>query len=894
MASGSGCGRLETGPLSIQLAPRKGYASAGQPLAVLTNYFAVKFQPRVLYHYNLEVTPEVPTGIQRAVFEELCKVTDVFPDGITPVYDGQKSVYTARILKENQIESEVSLGDLDPCGNKRRNKKFHVVLKLVAQPDLTLLQRFLAGQTSELPQDCIQALDVVLKEAATRKGFLAGKRSFFSKNFGVVSLGSGVEAWKGFYQSIRPGNSDLLLNIDLSALAVLEEIPLLEFLQHTCRTDVRELHRAVQRQDAEGDRFRVQIKKSLKGIRVETIHSAKRRYKIQSVTDEPLNSLTFDMEGSDVRVTEYFERTYKKRLEFDGFPAISAGTKDRKRYIPFEVCKVVGGQRFLKKLSEQQTDKFKNFTMSAPQDRFDSCRTMAKNLHLASQPYEQEFGLDMTPLGKIQARILPKPKVCYSNSEAMINHAGSWNLRNTVLIEGSKISNWTLINFEPRLDTKIVENILVTLPRDAKKYGVIMNPEPATPWITEKGRDVGVAVRHVWEDCRKRTSKDLELLMAIMPFQGDKEIYRSVKKFCEIDYGFLSQCCKAAVIKNPKPNFLGPYLANVILKINAKCGGLNSLLMNEKMKRLPRISAVPTVVIGADVSHPRVGDDSSPSIGAVVGSVDWPYFAKYVTKVRAQSHRTEVLEDLYWEKVDEHGRKQSGGILRDLLSVFRERVSKKPEQIVYFRDGVSEGQFDIVLREECEAIRKACIALGWGSEAPAGEPARKKHKIDETPKITFVVVQKRHHTRLFPFESRDPKANVPPGTVVDRVICHPSHFDFYLCSHAGLQGTSRPAHYHVLLDEIGFSSDEIQSLVNELCYQYARCTKVVSIVPALYYAHLAAKRARDWIDYQGSSDGGSRHETGSVVSEGGGSRRSGGVRPLPQIHDRIHKSMYYI
>ncbi|KAL2340455.1 hypothetical protein Fmac_008395 [Flemingia macrophylla] len=33
-----------------------------------------------------------------------------------------------------------------------------------------------------------------------------------------------------------------------------------------------------------------------------------------------------------------------------------------------------------------------------------------------------------------------------------------------------------------------------------------------------------------------------------------------------------------------------------------------------------------------------------------------------------------------------------------------------------------------------------------------------------------------------------------------------------------LQGTSRPAHYHVLWDENNFTVDEIQSLTNNLCY----------------------------------------------------------------------------
>lgn len=67
------------------------------------------------------------------------------------------------------------------------------------------------------------------------------------------------------------------------------------------------------------------------------------------------------------------------------------------------------------------------------------------------------------------------------------------------------------------------------------------------------------------------------------------------------------------------------------------------------------------------------------------------------------------------------------------------------------------------------------------------------------PKITIIVVGKRHHVRFFPLSERDGdrSGNCPAGTVVDREIAHPTEFDFYLQSHGGLLGTSRPAHYSV-------------------------------------------------------------------------------------------------
>ena len=75
-------------------------------------------------------------------------------------------------------------------------------------------------------------------------------------------------------------------------------------------------------------------------------------------------------------------------------------------------------------------------------------------------------------------------------------------------------------------------------------------------------------------------------------------------------------------------------------------------------------------------------------------------------------------------------------------------------------------------------------------------------------------------------------------------LTHPFGFDFYLQSHAALQGTSRPTHYYVLFDENGFNPDSLQTLSYNLCYVYARSTRAVSIVPPVYYARLACSRAR--------------------------------------------------
>jgi len=226
----------------------------------------------------------------------------------------------------------------------------------------------------------------------------------------------------------------------------------------------------------------------------------------------------------------------------------------------------------------------------------------------------------------------------------------------------------------------------------------------------------------------------------------------------------------------------------------------------------------PILFMGADVNHPDPGDMKSPSVAAVCANID-NHPNRYIGIEMVQRSRMETLGNL----------KQA--VKHSLISYYR-NTRLKPDKIVFYRDGVSEGQFNEILVKETAAIQLACLEV---------DPTYK-------PAITFIVVQKRHNTRFFKkqINERDrPNAqNIPAGTVVDLVVTHPAEFDFFLCSHQGIQGTSKPTHYHVLFDQTGFTSDELQALTYHLCHTFARCTRSVSIPTPCYYAHLIAYRAK--------------------------------------------------
>ncbi|VAH24077.1 unnamed protein product [Triticum turgidum subsp. durum] len=124
-------------------------------------------------------------------------------------------------------------------------------------------------------------------------------------------------------------------------------------------------------------------------------------------------------------------------------------------------------------------------------------------------------------------------------------------------------------------------------------------------------------------------------------------------------------------------------------------------------------------------------------------------------------------------------------------------------------------------------------------------------------------------------------------TVVDKQVCHPKNFDFYMCAHAGMIGTSRPTHYHVLHDEIGFSGDELQEFVHSLSYVYQRSTTAISVAAPIAYAHLAAAQVGTFMKFEDMSD--------TSSSQGGGHTSAGSapVPELPRLHEKVRSSMFF-
>ncbi|KAK8924187.1 Protein argonaute 10 [Platanthera zijinensis] len=857
---------------SLRFPARPGFGQAGTRVLIKANHFFTELPKTDLIHYDVKITPEIPSkNVNRSIIAQLVKLYRESELGLRlPAFDGRRSLYTAGELPFSYKEFTVKhLDDSDGTNGPRREREYNVAIKFAARTSMFHLRQFLDGQRSDAPHEAFQVLDIVLRELSTKRYFPVGK-SFFSPDIKTPQrLGDGLESWCGFYQSLRPTQMGLSLNIDMSSAAFIEPLPVIDFVAQLLGKDV--LSRPL------NDADHVKVKKALRGVKVEVTHrgSVRRKYRISGLTTQPTRELMFPIDDHSMKsVVEYFLEVYGFTIQHTHLPCLQVGNQKKVNYLPMEACKILSGQRYTKKLNEKQITALLKVTCQRPRDREnDIIQTVRHNAYNQDQ-YVKEFGLKISEkLACIEARILPAPWLKYHDAgkeRDCLPHVGQWNMMNKKMINGSTVSRWACINFSRNVQETVARAFCSELGNMCQVSGMEFRSEPVIPIYMARPELVEKALKYVYNASVSK-GKELELLVVILP-DSNGSLYGDLKRICETELGLISQCCLTKyVFKISKQ-----YLANVALKINVKMGGRNTVLMDAISWRIPLVSDIPTIIFGADVTHPENGEDSSPSIAAVVASQDWPEITKYAGLVSAQAHRQELIKDLYNTGNDPVKGTVSGGMIRELLISFRKATGQKPLRIIFYRDGVSEGQFYQVLLYELDAIRKACASL---------EP-------NYQPPVTFVVVQKRHHTRLFASNHKDRTAtdkngNILPGTVVDSKICHPTEFDFYLCSHAGIQGTSRPAHYHVLWDENNFTADGLQSLTNNLCYTYARCTRSVSVVPPVYYAHLAAFRARFYVEpntQESSSCGATwnKCEAGELA-----------VRPLPALKENVKRVMFY-
>jgi len=841
---------------------RPGFGKEGRPIDLFANFYRMKFNPRItVYHYDIEIEPKCPKFLKRKLIHKFAQdnKAKLFQNGL-PVYDGNKNVYSSIKLP---VGNEATAVEVElPEQVDSRAKKFTIKIKFAASIDMSCLEQVLKGSGyGDIPQETLVVADIVIRHFPSMRYTVAGRSMYQRPEANKrVSLGEATELWTGIYTSARPSNWGLVLNVDESHTAFYEEQPVLDFMAKQLN-----MRGPINANFSLRDADRMILEKHLKYLRVSVKHQAqKRQYRVEKLTTKTASQISFDVEGKKMSIGQYFKQQYNYTLKYPNLPCIWVSPKEKNTFIPMEVCDIVAGQRCMRKLTDNETRNMIRATAKKPPIRKQGTDEQIGKMQYPRDPYLKQFGFEVdTSMVQVKGRVIQPPKLGYANNQAATAQNGVWDNRGKQFFKPTNIKNWAILMFPPQNqcqsgDVKAFCDMMIKVGRD---NGMQIAQPCYVKYLREN------EIQSVCNEIKaKAGNNSIDLVYCILP-RNSSSCYPRIKHVFENQNAISTQCMELRNLKPPKAQTIG----NILQKVNTKIGGVNNIATD--MMNIP-IFKTPCIIMGADNAHPAQGEGSRPSVSALVGSVD-KFACRYATQIGIQKTDGKKVHSPVIESLQ--------AMVKNMLIKFYQSVRVKPQRIIFYRDGISEGQFYQVMMYEVDAIKKACLELEKGYN----------------PTVTYVVCQKRHHTRLFVQNPRDGdrSGNVPAGTVVDQGVTSTTDFDFYLNSHAGIQGTNKPAKYHVLVDENRFPADAIYKLTYHLCHVYARCTRSVSIPAPTYYAHLATDRARAHLSSAkynfDSSDGASSVGTGGSRPPRPGQSIEEILRDISP-HDATKNKMYWI
>ncbi|KAL8858190.1 MAG: hypothetical protein Q9178_005367 [Gyalolechia marmorata] len=829
------------------LPSRPSYGKQGRPIVLRTNYFKMTANPKaVIYRYNITISPQIKNpsgGVNRRKTRRLVELLiannpPLQSAGVATDY-GTMFITAAKLqLGGKSMNLEQKFFEAEDAGPRDTAINYKVKFEEDASMPVGDLLEYISSPPGTTPSGfdkgrIIQALNIIMTRTANERPAIYGggnSNKFYTyppSSDRWFDLGSGLIALKGFYTSVRTSTLRVLVNINVANAAYYPPMSLLGLMR---------THTPQKANDARSglEAFITKLKVShqyLKKKRVKTVQGFSHPSPQSGHTYPPLGNarnLTFEcpelQATGKISVMDYFKRKYQIVLKYPDEPCINLGTKQNPVFVPPELLEVEPGQPYGKKLSEDQTARMITFAVRKPAENARRIIGQGADMMGLSESNQNlvAFGVKVAPkMITVNARVLPAGMVQYKSKQnrptPYPTARGNWDIRDKAFSDARQLRNWTFIKF---VDNDINRADVDEFRKIARNCGINSdNPEPPNGVTTpiRPGKDFQDPNDKVIQNTLGVASqKGLKVLLVILP-DNNAFIYSRVKFWAETRYGIQTICCVGLKFREKGPQ----YWANIAHKFNLKLGGLNQLLPADKLGYLKDGK---TMLVGIDVTHPSPGSlKGSPSIAGVVASINGQY-GQWPASMQAQKSREEMvqkLEEMFGERLELWQRHNKGGL---------------PERIIIYRDGVSEGQYRKLLELELPQVRNAC---------------KKRYPGGRGPKISIVVCGKRHHTRFYPtrLEDADERGQQNPhnGTVVDRGVTMEKGWDFFLQAHYCLQGTAKPTHYVVVLDENSMDADGLESLTHNLCYMFGRATKAVSLCPPAYYADLLCERGRAYL-----------------------------------------------
>ncbi|MCJ1469025.1 hypothetical protein MMC07_007657 [Pseudocyphellaria aurata] len=803
---------------------RPGYGTRGQNIILRTNYFSLYPDEKAeLYRYSIDISPTAASRKRRQIIA-LFLATPTF-DNLRPglATDYSTIIVTASRLDLNTIgvlEESVLYCNEHESTPRPHAARYTVKLSQIREAKVTDLLKFLSLPPSrnvsqfESMAETISAMNLAVTQAPNESPTTVSDsrdRKFFPLRYGSERLDDDLIAIQGYYSSVRGCTSRMLVNVNVCLSAFYRSGKLSGLLSRKWRSP-----------------------EFLKGLRVTTTYLTDdnmamlpREYTIQRLApgsgrDRPGNAentvFPWAQSGSlgEISVEDYFFQKYGIELENPKLPLVDVGTRDNPKYLPPDLCDIVKGQRYRKKLTAVQTTAMITAAVKLSTTNAEDISNIGMEVIgiRPRSPVLAAFGLTIDPkMITVPGRILSTPSLVYRNREQFMPRSASWNMRGQQFNKANNAINWSTLRLSLQPPNSHQESPQqINFFRDSlKTYGLNIGQSQNFTANISKDEDQNDKVIRAKLEQISRTPATI--LLVILP-DDNKHTYSRIKFWADFRLGIHTVCSIAKKFYGHKDQ---AFYANIGLKFNLKMGGINQLIGED---HLGIVKEGKTMLVGIDITHPSPSSvQGAPSIAGVVASID-NKLAQWPGSIRAQESRKEMVSDL------------EDMMMERLRTWQKKNNNRLPDKILVYRDGVSESEYEKVLSQELPCLEKAC---------------EKVYPTNAKPKISVIIVGKRHHTRFFTVRDGEPDRNPVNGTIVDRGITMHHGWDFFLQAHKALKGTARPAHYVVICNRIGLGVDALETLTHNLCYLYGRATKAVSICPPAYYAHLICERGRCYL-----------------------------------------------
>uniref|UniRef100_A0A7I4XZM4 Piwi domain-containing protein n=1 Tax=Haemonchus contortus TaxID=6289 RepID=A0A7I4XZM4_HAECO len=863
---------VEPSDVGVILAPKKEPASRAnkERVRLLTNFWEVNVQSKMVYRYDLAVYLGTPTN-EKAVDclrgerddsavvarRKLCLQAlhhalqwyGILSKGEAVIHDGASMMFSsedlAHALKEHngvlkldipkelralirRVDVSTLTIEITPCreaaasfdiadlsAQKNRNwaildRSWKQFYELLTSQDATI-----GGQFTQFGAGCLYSPDPCENVGygfqrlhGARKGikFIEGRRDQPNGVVAAMILDHRVGL---FYRSQS-------LMTSVREIDGLQNVASFDF-SFTCSTN---------KDRKRMNRKWVEVNEYVRGVRMIYTGTASNpvSFVAAGITDEPIKKLKNVLPNNaktEVSVLAKFADT--KVAINPNWPAVKWRVRGREEYFPMELLQVEPNQRVpLEKQAHAKSAK----KADKPDVRLQSIYNLleALNLHdnASRNKFLRAFGVSISYFPKsVEGFRRQAPQITYGGNhpcavdKAKYNWRESWD---TKYVKGGKVDRIIVVHNDKYME----KNVRDPLQKLFKNRGVQCGDMTFIFLDFRSDFEMEDRLVEVFEEA-KNSNKSSLIIFIDRAESKSHEFLKLMERRYLIPTQQLTSELASRLSRQPQS------CANFVLKTNLKLGGINYEVIPESFAANVWISRGETLIVGYDVAHPgrptrdEIMNKMPPMKPSVVGF-----------SFNGAVHREMFIGDYHFqiprrEKV-EHS--VLNARFKWMLELFLKNRGVWPEHVIITRDGVSEGQYRMVIDEELFAIKEACEEFG-----------NIRGRDSWMPRFTVIVATKRHNARFF-VEKRGIE-NPLPATVVDTDVVRNDITEFYIQSHRPVQGTAKPTAYQVLVDDNDMSMDGVQSLMLALTFHHQISGAPVSLPEPVYQADEWAKRGKN-------------------------------------------------